>query len=170
MAFYPYEFETRIATHDVGSERYVYTVVFLPDALKRALPLDEHPRLRIIGEIEQYPFRASLTPVRGEWYVLLSQALLKAIDKAVGDPAALRFRIDDQDAVDVPDELQAALATNSAMRELWEAKTAGKQRALAYRVQSAKRPETRQRRIQEVFEILQGLRDERGRPIDPTTD
>ncbi|MEO0423581.1 MAG: YdeI/OmpD-associated family protein [Pseudomonadota bacterium] len=165
--YFEHEFEATIRYHDVGSARYRYTVVFLPDALKAVLPLETHPRLRISGEVDDHPLEASLTPVRGEWYVLLSKKLLKGIDAVVGDTVTVRFRIADQDAVEVPVLLRDALARDQTMRALWEASTSGKQRALAYRVASAKRAPTQEKRIQEVFAILRGDLDMRGKPLSP---
>lgn len=163
--YFDHEFEAPIVRHDVGSERYRYTVVFLPRDLIGALPLDDYPRLRISGEVEDYPFEAALTPVRGEWYILLSGKLLKAIGKRVGDVVSVRFRVADQDAVDVPPALQAALSGDSGMQTIWDGLTAGKQRSLAYRVASAKREATQAKRIAEVFDIMTGKRDLRGKLI-----
>ena len=164
--FYDHEFEAPIAYHDVGSSRYRYTVVFLPPHLSDRLPLDAHPRLRISGEVNDHPFEASLTPVRGRWYILLSKRTLRAIGALVGDTVSIRFRVADQDAVEVPPALEEALRGNAALQALWEGLTAGKRRGLAYRVASAKTPATQAKRIAEVFEIIEGKRDLRGRPVE----
>ncbi|MEO0975412.1 MAG: DUF1905 domain-containing protein, partial [Pseudomonadota bacterium] len=95
--YFDHEFEAPIVEHDVGSARYRYTVVFVPAELSTALPLERFPRLRISGEVNDHPIEASLTPVRGQWYVLLSKSTLKAIDARLGDLVTLRFRIADQD-------------------------------------------------------------------------
>lgn len=163
--YYDHEFEASVAHHDVGSERYRYTVVYLPDALKTSLPLDEFPRLRITGEVNDYPFDAALTPVKGEWYILFSKRLLAEIEARVGDRVTVRFRIADQDAVDLPEALRLALDGNPGVKAQWEALTAGKRRGLAYRVGSAKTAPTQAKRIAEVFEIVEGRRDMRGKPV-----
>ena len=163
--FFDYEFDSTVAYHDVGSDRYRYTVVYLPAELIAALPLDDHPRLRISGEVNDHPFEASLTPVRGDWYILFSKKTLTAIDVWVGDDVSVRFSIADQDAVDVPDALQMALESDARMRTLWDALTPGKRRALAHRVSSAKTPTTQAKRIAEVFDIIEGKRDLRGKPV-----
>ena len=162
---YPFQFEGRIAYHDVGSEKYAYTVVFLPDDLAAELPLKEYPRLRVTGEVRDYSIEASLTPVRGRWYILLSKKLLHAIGASVGDEVEVRFEIGDQDAVDVPASLKDALARNRKMRALWDKQTPGKQRGLAYRVAAAKTAATQEKRIAEVFGILKGELDMRGKPV-----
>ncbi len=167
--FYEHAFEAPITRHDVGSDRYRYTVVFLPQHMIDRLPLQAHPRLRISGEVDDHPFEAALTPVRGRWYILFSKTMLRAIEARVGDEVSVRFRIADQDAVDLPPALEEAFRGDSAMRALWEGLTPGKQRGLAYRVASAKTPATRAKRVAEVFEIIEGKRDLRGKPVEPAS-
>lgn len=164
--FYPHSFTAEVVHHDVGSERYRYTVIFVPQEVKADLPLAEYPKLRITGEIDDHPIDAALTPVRGEHYILLSKKLLAAIGKRLGDEVELRFRIADQGAVEVPERLSEALARDPAMRALWEASSAGKQRALAYMVASAKRAETQDQRIAKVGAVLRGEIDLNGRPLN----
>ena len=163
MTAFPHSFEGPIVWHDVGSARYRYRVVWLPDDLATALPLSEHPRLRISGEINDHPIEAALTPLRGRWYILLSQKVLRAVDAAMDDVVSVRFGVADQDAVEIPDELADALENDPSLQALWAASTAGRKRGLAYRVASAKTQTTRLKRTSEVVEILRGERDERGR-------
>lgn len=163
--YFPHAFTAEIVQHDVGSERYRYTVIFVPEEVKADLPLGTYPKLRISGEVDDHPIEAALTPVRGEHYILLSKKLLAAIGKGLGDEVELRFRIADQDAVDVPERLEAALARDAAMRALWQAATPGKQRALAYMVASAKRAATQDQRIDKVAAVLRGEIDLNGNPL-----
>lgn len=165
MNFYPCEFEAPVEYHNVGSDKYAYTVIFVPDEIARELPLKQHPRLRVTGEVSDYPIEASLTPVRGRWYILLSKRILTAVDARVGDLLEVRFKIADQDAVDVREFLSDALERHPAERALWNAATPGKKRGLAYRVASAKTDPTRQKRVDEVFGILRGELDVRGKPV-----
>ncbi|MEL6531214.1 MAG: YdeI/OmpD-associated family protein [Pseudomonadota bacterium] len=163
--FYPYNFTAEIVQHDVGSARYRYTVIFVPQALKADLPLGEYPKLRVSGEIDHVPIEAAFTPVRAEHYVLLSKKLLAAIDKSLGDEVEMRFRIADQVAVDVPETLLRFLNSDPKLKSLWDDTTAGKRRALAYMVSSAKRLETQEKRIEKVASVLRGEIDLKGNPI-----
>jgi hypothetical protein len=139
--------------------------VFVPKAVLKQLPLNTHSRLRIDGEVNDHPIEAALTPAKGEYYILLSRKFLKTIKSGVGDTVFVRFSVGDQDSVDIPEALQTALRRNSKMQKLWEQQTPGKQRGLAYRVASAKRPETQKKRVLEVSDILAGKRDMRGKPV-----
>lgn len=150
--YYPFEFETQIVHHNVGT--YRYTVVFLDDRLHTHLPLKEHPRLRASGEIGDIPFRGAWQPVRGRWYLMLAKPLLRDGEFEVGDTVTVRFCVESQEAVDVPPELERMLRENGALMDAWSALTSGKQRGLAYQVRSAKTAPTRAKRLRLVAETL----------------
>ncbi|MEM9020509.1 MAG: YdeI/OmpD-associated family protein [Planctomycetota bacterium] len=176
-SIYPFHFEAEITTYDVGSERYIYTVIFLPEALHDDIPWHEatRGRLRVRGEINEMEFASALMPVPGDavpgshrdrrYYILLSKKQLRHLELGVDHTVRVRFGVDDQDAVQVPEVLAQALRQHGRMKKRWDALTPGKQRGLAYRVASAKRAETQSKRIKEVFKILEGKRDMRGKPI-----
>ncbi len=165
-AYFPFSFDGPIVHYDVGSEKYAYTVVMVPQAVTNDLPLKDLPRLRVTGEFNDVPFDAALTPADGGWYLMLSKKMMSAIGAKVGDEVAVRFKVADQDAVSVPPALKAALTSSGELRKLWEAATAGKRRGLAYRVSTAKTEKTQAKRIDEVFGILQGRLDMRGKPVE----
>ncbi len=152
MTAYPHQFEAAVVHHDIGT--YRYTVVFLPDAIARTLPFDRHPRLRMSGEIGEVTFRGAWQPVRGRWFVMLSKEVLRAGGFAVGDSVDVRFRIEDPDAVEVPDLLRRALEADAAARAGWAALTSGKRRGLVHRLVSAKTAPTASRRLAEVLAAL----------------
>lgn len=155
LAEYPFELFTTIKKRNFG--RVVYTVAYLPKELQERLPLDKFPRLRIDGEISGHRFNGALHPSGGKWYVLLPKKMMKKCGLKLGGDVLVMFRIADQNAVDVPSELQRALAANATAKEAWEKLTAGKKRGYAYRVSSAKRMETRENRVDEVIDwVVEG--------------
>ncbi len=157
MIFFPYAFEAPIEYYDFGT--MAYTVVYLPRELERELPLDEYPRLRINGEVADRPIEGAWQPggerSDGRWYLMVPRKFMQQASLSLGDEVEVRFEIADQDHVDVPAELRAALDQNDAARAAWAQLTPGKQRGLAYRVDSAKRAETRARRVAEVLGELE---------------
>ncbi len=56
--------------------------------------------------------------------------------------------------IEVPDELAAALAASPAARRLFEALSSQNRYAILYRIATAKRPETRARRIEKFVAML----------------
>ena len=161
MGFYQHEFVSRIEQHSMGHNsrgELFYTVVFVPDHVTRALPMDQYPRLRIDGELNDVPFEGAMQPAKGKkWYLLLSQKYLKEYGLTFGDDVEVRFNIGDQDFVDVPAELDAALRANKKAAELWAEFTPGKKRGFASMVSSAKQTATREKRaLKMVGYILEG--------------
>ncbi|MEM6667383.1 MAG: YdeI/OmpD-associated family protein [Pseudomonadota bacterium] len=152
MAFFDHGFEAQIGIFDWG--RMVYTVIYVPDAVTDALPMESHPRLRIVGEIGEWPFEGALQPTGEGWYILLSNRFLKDSGLARGDEVSVQFNVADQEAVVVPPELIGALAEDDNASDLWDELTPGKQRGYAYHVSSAKTEPTRVKRAARVVADL----------------
>ncbi len=148
-----WEFEGPVEYHDFG--RMGYSVVYLPESIRQQLPFDQYPRLRVDAEVNEQPIDGALQPGQGKHYLLLSKRLLKAAGLALGDIASVNFRLADQDAVTIPEELQTALAGDPDIKAIWDDLTPGKQRGLAHRVASARTAPTRFKRVAEVLATLQ---------------
>lgn len=155
-SFFDYSFVGPVDRFGVGKTRKVwYTVLFLPAELREALPFDQYPRLRVDGEVNDVPLEGAFIPTGdGRNYVILNPKLLKATGLTLGDMAEMRFRIDDQDRVDVPQDLAAALNRDPDVKALWDALTPGKKRGIAYSVDAAKRRETGDKRIAAAFDAI----------------
>lgn len=147
-----WEFDAPVEYHDFG--RMKYAVVYLPEAVRQQLPFDQYPRLRVDAEVNEQPIDGAFLPGQGKHYLILSKRLLKSAGLAPGAMAHVNFRLADQDAVTVPEELEMALAANPETQEAWDALTPGKQRGLAYRVASARTAPTRRKRVNEVLTTL----------------
>jgi hypothetical protein len=132
-----------------------YTVLFLPDELAAVLPFDRHPRLRVEGEIADVPVQGAWMPTGdGRRYFMVSPAVLKAARPEPGQLLEMRFRIDDQERVDVPEALAAALARDGEAVAAWDALTPGKRRGIAHLVASGPTAPTQARKVAEVIEAL----------------
>lgn len=153
---YPYVFEAPLHRHGVGRARVVwYTVLLLPAALETELPFGRHPRLRVEGEIGDVPVAGAWMPVGdGRRYFIVSPAVRKATAARLGTVLEMRFRIADQEAVEMPDALARALAADPLARAAWNMLTAGRRRGLAHRVSAARTDPTRARRAAEVIGAL----------------
>lgn len=152
MSDYPYNFDAKIVKYDFG--KTYYSVVYVPKDVLSQLDFGESKRLRIDGEINGIRVEAALMPTKGKWYVMVSKKLQKLCGVTLGDHVSVSFDIASQDAITVPSELQFALEANDRAREIWSSWTAGKRRGFCYRVDSAKMPETRERRVDEVIKLL----------------
>lgn len=153
MSFYAFRFEAKISTLDYG--RYNYTVVYLPDELAGQLPLAKFPRLRVEGEIAEYPFNAALIPAQQGRHLIIPPELMKAASLQRDDLVEVRFNIADQDGVAVPEELQVALSENPLAAAVWERMTPGRRRGLAYLVAKPKGEETRAKKAADLVHALE---------------
>lgn len=160
MSYYAYSFETQIERLAIGNgkKQLYYSVVILPSDLMQILPFKEFPKLRVVGEIAEHPVRGAWNPIAdGRKYFILSAKFLKNAGLSIGDTAEMRFNIDDQDFVEVPTELEDALDANPDLLHIWEALTPGKKRFYSYQITSAKRQETRVKRLETLItELLSG--------------
>ncbi|MEL6968021.1 MAG: YdeI/OmpD-associated family protein [Pseudomonadota bacterium] len=156
MTYFPHAFEAPVDTLDIGKGRTVtYMVLFLPPELEGQLPFDAHPRLRVEGEIADMPVRGAWNPVGdGRRYFIVSPQVRKNAGLTVGHMVEMRFRIDDQDRVDVPIPLMRAIRADADLYAKWTALTAGKQRMYAHHVSGAKTAPTIQRRLNECLAAL----------------
>jgi hypothetical protein len=152
VSFFTHEFETAVVRHDVG--KYAYTVVFLAPELAADLPFNDHPKLRFEGEINDHPLAAAWQPVQGRHFAMLSKSLLKDTGIAIGDRVSVRFRVADQDAVNLPSEIESELGSNSGFNGLWQAMSSGRKRAFCHFVGDAKSADVRARRMATLLAAL----------------
>ena len=148
----PYTFEGPIVHHNLGTMRY--TVVLLPDDLAAQLPFHGQPRLRARGLFGDVPFSGAWQPSRGRWYLMLSKSVLRSSGYTAGDNVPIAFRIEDPSLVDTPPALLQAIHADPDIKAFWDTLSAGKQRAMAHMVASAKTPETRDARLERVMDAL----------------
>jgi uncharacterized protein YdeI (YjbR/CyaY-like superfamily) len=88
---------------------------------------------------------------------LLAQPGQRMIDLAKQDGSW--DQLTESDALEVPDDLRAALAANPAAHEKFLGFTESSRRNILWYLQSAKRPETRHKRLTEIVELAAlGLR------------
>lgn len=149
MSDYQHHFEAKLVKRDFG-EMY-YSVVYVPKTVVSRIDFTKSKRQRIDGEINGHRIEAALIPAKGRWHLMISKKLQKILGVSLGDTVSVYFDIVDQDTLTIPQELQFALEANDVAREAWDALTAGKRRGFCHRVQSAKMPETRERRVEEII-------------------
>ncbi|MEO0945668.1 MAG: YdeI/OmpD-associated family protein, partial [Pseudomonadota bacterium] len=106
------------------------------------------------SQIDRMVFQFAFdTPRTFGVFLWTGKSLLDAADITPGEVIEVRLRKADADAVDVPDDVALALLQNEAQSR-WDDLTPGKQRGLLHPVSTAKKPETRVRRIAKLIEAL----------------
>ncbi|MEX0312301.1 MAG: YdeI/OmpD-associated family protein [Tateyamaria sp.] len=129
-----------------------YTIVRLPDDISAALP----PKTkRVEGEFGDFPINLALTkaPVIDGIYVYTGKTFLRDSGLEVGQPFDARVRPVDPDIVEVPDDVLVALRGAGRSAD-WAALSAGQQRSRLHLVNTAKRADTRAKRIAKLIADL----------------
>lgn len=149
MPYFDFEFAGQIVRNAF------YTVVLLPEEIARKLPFARFPRLRVEGELADMPFEGAWQPNGdGTRYLIVPKRILLEADVRLGSVVEVRFRIGDQDAVDMPVALKDALSSDEKALAEWEKLTSGRKRSFAYRVGNAKSPVTIAARVEEVVSMI----------------
>ena len=100
-------------------------------------------------------YRTTVAPMGGSYWIPLSAEHRNAAGLAAGDRVDVDIDVDDEPrVVDVPADLAAALDRNPAARQAFDALSYSHQRQHVLAVEEAKKPETRQRRIEKAVADL----------------
>ena len=120
-------------------------------------------RTSVVGTLNGHPFRNQVMPYGFEDG---SKRLLMPVNNAVrkaagglrpGDTVTFELERDDASrsaSVDLPADLEQALATDGELRAAWDALSSSRRREAAEHIASAKRDETRARRLEELLTSL----------------
>lgn len=138
--------------------RATYTILRLPPEVETTLA----GARRVEGEIADHPVNLAVSkaPVVDGVFLWAGRSLLDRVGIAPGEVVEVRLRPVDDDVVETPDDLASALHASDRFAD-WMALSPGRQRSLLYPLSTAKRPETRVRRI---AALVQKLDESAGRP------
>lgn len=144
-------FEAAVEPMEWGKS--TYTGLRLPPEVATALEAEGAKRVE--GEISDHPVNLALSkaPVIDGVFLWTGKSLLDKIGIDPGERAEVRLRKTDPSDVETPDDVTVALrrADRSAA---WDALTPGKKRGLLHQITSAKRSETRAKRIAKLVADL----------------
>jgi Bacteriocin-protection, YdeI or OmpD-Associated/Domain of unknown function (DUF1905) len=131
-----------------------WTFLILPKNASAKLPT--RGMTTVQGTLNGYPFRATLEPdgQKSHW-LKVNRKVREAAGAAVGDVVTLEIMsAGEEPEPRVPGDLRKALAEAPKARELWSEITPIARRDWIHWITSAKRPETRARRIDNACEML----------------
>jgi hypothetical protein len=111
-------------------------------------------RAPVVVTVREHTYRSTVAVYGGEYFVPLNKANAAAAGIVADEPFRVTVAFDDQPrVVTVPGDLATALA-EAGLRDGWDRLSYTHQRENVEAVESAKRPETRRRRIQGVISRL----------------
>ncbi len=145
------DFEAPIVPMEWGKNSY--TILIVPKDVLCQLGQTR----RVEGEILDHPINMALTksPAADGTFLYISKALIKALAIEPGQRVAVRLRPVDAGLVETPSDVTGAL-TAQGILATWQGLTAGRRRALLHHIDTAKRAETRAKRISHLVAELKG--------------
>jgi uncharacterized protein YdeI (YjbR/CyaY-like superfamily) len=108
------------------------------------------------GSINGFAFRTSIFPDGdGRHSMMVNKTMQKGASASPGDTVRVELAADDEPrVVAAPSDLDAALGKSRVARAAWDRLAASHQRAFVEWIESAKRAETRSRRVREAVEMV----------------
>jgi hypothetical protein len=143
------EFDALIEPLEMGAA--TYTILRLPADMAAALG----DAKRVEGEINDHPVNLALsrtTQVDGV-FLWCGRSLLDRLEIDAFEPVTVRLRPAPDDAMDLPEDVAAALLRGGALTA-WDALTPGKMRGMLYQIDTAKTAATRAKRIATLIATL----------------
>jgi hypothetical protein len=112
-------------------------------------------RVPVIGTINGYPYKSSISPYGGVHYLGVNRQLREGAGVKAGDVVEIEMSMDTGPRfITPPDDLIAALATNIHARKNWKKLPYSHQKQYVDAIEEAKKPETRTERIKRTIEAL----------------
>ncbi|MFB6832714.1 YdeI/OmpD-associated family protein [Streptomyces hydrogenans] len=107
--------------------------------------------------VHGHVWRSRIALMRGRHLIGLSNANRQAADVAIGEEVDVEVELDTEPRIVVePPELTRALDDDPVARAAYDSLSHSRRREHARAVESAKKPETRQRRVEKVIATLRG--------------
>jgi hypothetical protein len=119
-------------------------------------------RVSVKGSIAGCEFRSSISPRKGQWYLVINREMRAAAGVEPGQVVDVVIDRDDEPRViEAPEDLAAAMATVPEAAARWETMSYSHRKQYVRWIEDAKRPETRARRIEAAVPMIaEGLRRE----------
>lgn len=147
------EFTAEVMLHGKTATGFV-----VPDEVVQALGSGKRPKVRVT--VGRHTYRSTVAPMGGQFLLALNAENRTAAGVVAGEAVVVRVELDDEPReVTVPDDLAAALAGDLLAGDAFERLSFTHRKEWVRWVTEAKRPETRQRRVERtVAELREGKR------------
>jgi hypothetical protein len=135
--------------HQTGNN----TGIVVPAELITELGAGQRPSVMV--DVNGYTYRSTVGVMGGKHMVSVSAAVRKETGLRGNDPIRVRLSLaEGPRPVDVPDDLEAALAANADARAFFDTLSNSLQRFHIDNINGAKTPDTRQRRIDKAISLF----------------
>lgn len=119
--------------------------------------LDAGQRPAVLVTVNGHTYRTTVARMGGQYLLPVSAQVRAASGASAGEGLDVDIELDTEPrTIDPPDDLAAELAADPALRAAWDGLSFTHRREHAEALTSAKKPETRQRRLAKTVEMLRG--------------
>jgi bacteriocin resistance YdeI/OmpD-like protein/uncharacterized protein DUF1905 len=126
-----------------------------------ALEWGERDRYDISGSVDGHGVRGKLIPRSGGYFLELGPAWCRDNDVRVGTRALVALEMEGPQVAAMDDDIAAALSAEPAARRFFESLPTFYRKNYMRWVESARRPETRAKRVAEMVTLLNAGKRER---------
>jgi hypothetical protein len=127
----------------------------IPDAVVEDLGAGRRPK--VVVTVGPHTWRSSIARMGDRFMLGMSQENRALAGVAAGDVLDVEIEVDSAPrVVELPEDLAAALAVDSAAAATWATWSFTRQKEAARQLTEAKKPETRARRLEKVLADLAG--------------
>ena len=144
--------EAQLFEHPKTAKTDFQTLLNVPEWVSKQFP--SRGMTKVEGTINGHPFRAALEPnTSGSHWLHVNKAMLKGAGTHAGDTVRLAI-LGPEPEPTVPADLWVALTASHEAKTLWDNLTTMGRRDWVRWIESAKQPETRDRRVTRTVEQL----------------
>ncbi len=149
--------EALVAAHRFRAKLYAVGVnrcVDVPREVSEALGGETH--IRVVGRVGGEPYRSNLAPRGGGMHRLFVHSdIWRKLGVDVGDAVEVEIERDEREwEITVPADLAEAMPEGSEALEAFHALTVPNRKRFIDRIEEAKTPATRKRRIEQGIQLL----------------
>jgi hypothetical protein len=129
------------------------TGIQVPDDVVEALAAGKRPAVTV--SVGAHTYRTTVAPMGGRFFVPLSAENRNAAGVEAGDDVEVDIDLDTEPRVmEAPDDLAQALSLDERAQQFFDTLSYSHRRAYVDWITSAKKPETRERRVGQAVEML----------------
>ncbi|HEX2898657.1 MAG TPA: YdeI/OmpD-associated family protein [Bacteroidia bacterium] len=129
------------------------TGIEIPEDVVQQLGAGKRPPVKVT--INGYTYRNTIAVMGGQYLIGISDAHRKAGGLAAGDAVEVTLELDTEPRiVEVPADLQEALAANATAKAAYEKLSYSKQQGIVLPIKDAKTEDTRARRVEKAIASL----------------
>ena len=129
------------------------TGIQVPDDVVEALAAGKRPAVTV--SVGAHTYRTTVAPMAGKFFVPLSAENRNAAGVEAGDDVEVDIDLDTEPRVmEAPDDLAQALSLEERAQQFFDPLSYSRRRAYVDWITSAKKPETRERRVGQAVEML----------------